>query len=529
MTRKPNIVQELHGQRASSRCHRDDSPCPELSAVVADRKNKERNNSMRRVSLLAYFFVALVCVSPLAVLCQPVSPRPFPPRASMQPRSSLSTSPAPVDPREATITLGNVTNKTIQPLLGVNIGPAPAGRTPPNADLTQAYQSIGVTLVRTHDFPRALDMTIMYPDRKLDPTRSESYDFRASDEKWRAIINGRFEPYFRLGDSWNNSRPPANDLERANWVRAAVEVVRHYRQGQWNGFTTPFRYVEIWNEPDSQQFWPKPHTPHEYYALYAETAKALKSAFPDLQVGGPGITPVGFHTPSGKSWCGNFLLYVKQHNAPLDFFSWHLYSNNPAEYAEATRFYRALLDEHGFRATALHVTEWNTDTRLLQDMSSEALALRTGAKGAAILTAAWIAMQDNGITVAAIYRGPDPDMQMPTFYGIFYADGQPKRSALAFALWSRLAAHPHRVDLSVTPAPTPLWALAGQNDGGEVAILLANPTPIPVHYVVKGLEGRRLMVYDVNKGTDRVRSRNVTGSALDIGGEAVQLIVASQQ
>jgi hypothetical protein len=37
------------------------------------------------------------------------------------------------------------------------------------------------------------------------------------------------------------------------------------------------------------------------------------------------------------------------------------------------------------------------------------------------------------------------------------------------------------------------------------------------------------MVYDVNKGTDRVRSRNVTGSALDIGGEAVQLIVASQQ
>jgi hypothetical protein len=64
---------------------------------------------------------------------------------------------------------------------------------------------------------------------------------------------------------------------------------------------------------------------------------------------------------------------------------------------------------------------------------------------------------------------------------------------------------------------------------GEVAILLANPTPIPVHYVVKGLEGRRLMVYDVNKGTDRVRSRNVTGSALDIGGEAVQLIVASQQ
>ena len=121
----------------------------------------------------------------------------------------------------------------------------------------------------------------MYADRMRDPTSPQSYDFRASDAMWRAIVEGGFEPYFRLGDSWNNARPPANAQERANWVRAAVEVVRHYREGQWDGFTTPFRYVEIWNEPDNQQFWPRPHDSQEYFQLYVETAQALKQAFSD--------------------------------------------------------------------------------------------------------------------------------------------------------------------------------------------------------------------------------------------------------
>ncbi len=414
------------------------------------------------------------------------------------------------------------TQKTIRPLLGVNIGPAPAGKAG-NADLTTAYQQIGVNLVRTHDFYGALDMAMMYPDRTRSPADSGSYDLKSSDAMWKAIVEGGFEPYFRIGDSWNNARPPANAQERANWARAAVEIVRHYRQSQWNGFTTPFRYVEIGNEPDSEQFWPRPHTPREYYELYVETAYALKQAFPDLQVGGPGLTPAGAFAPQGKKWLHDFLTFVRQKNAPLDFFSWHLYSNNPADWATAAQFYRSELDATGFQATAMHVTEWNTDIRTTGDRSAEAFALRTGGKGASILTAAWMAMQEDGVSVATFYRGPDPDMDAPTFYGLFYADGRPKRSALAFSLWAQLAAYPRQLHISAS-RPTALWVLAGQNEAGKAALLIANPTEAAVCYAVAGVEEHQLTLLQVNDADDRLQSLTASGNAVEISGYSVQWI-----
>lgn len=310
--------------------------------------------------------------------------------------------------------------------------------------------------------------------------------------------------------------------ERVNWVRAAVKVVRHYRHGQWNGFTTPFRYIEIWNEPDNQQFWPKPHTAVEYFQLYAETARALKQAFPDVLVGGPGLTPAGALAPQGNRWTRDFLTFVKQNNAPLDFFSWHLYSNHPNDWGTAARFYRGELDALGFRTTTMHVTEWNTEIRQVGDTSAEAIALRTGGKGAAILTAAWIAMQENGITVATIYRGPDPALDARTFYGIFYADGKPKRSALAFALWAKLAAHPQRLALTYTPHPN-FWALAGQNAAGEIALLLANPTPTPIRYSVTA--HRAVMLWQVNAASDQVQSLVPTSTTIELGEYTTQLVM----
>lgn len=473
-----------------------------------------------RVSNL-YSLVLIVLV--LVLACNPTTP---PPTQTSAPATALPVSPpATISLCQpgATLTVGGTTNRTIHPLLGVNIGPVPAGNDPANANLTDAYRQIGVNLIRTHDFYGPLDMAVMYPDRRRDPADPQSYDFRASDEIWQAIVDGGFEPYLRLGDSYNNATPPANAQERANWVRAAVEIVRHYRQGQWNGFTTPFRYVEIWNEPDNRQFWPQPHTPQEYFQLYVETAQALKQAFPDLLVGGPGLTPAGALTPRGQAWTRDFLASVRQNQAPLDFFSWHMYSNDPNDWARAAQFYRGELDAYGFQTAAMHVTEWNSEVRQLGDQSAEALALRTGGKGAAILTAAWIAMQENGVAIATFYRGPDPSMDAPEFYGLFYANGNPKRIALAFQLWSQLAAHPQQVTVSASPE-TGLWVLAGQNDSGEIAILVANPTDMPVCYAVVGLDGRPLDLFQVNDDSEQVQSLTADGSGIEIGGYTVQLI-----
>ena len=413
-------------------------------------------------------------------------------------------------------------------MLGVNIGPTRAGKDPNNADLTSAYRQIGVTLIRTHDYYGPLDMAVMYPDRRRDPADPRSYDFRASDAMWQAIVNGGFEPYLRLGDSYNNATPPANAHERANWVNAAVAVVRHYRKGQWNGFSTPFRYVEIWNEPDNQRFWSRPRNALEYFQLYVETALALKRAFPDLLIGGPGVTQTGAFTPQGNKWVHDFLTYVKQSNAPLDFFSWHLYSNDPDEWHSAARFYRQELASLGFQAAQMHVTEWNTDTRQVGDQSADAFALRVGGKGAAILTAAWIAMQENGVAEAAFYRGPDPAMDAPTFYGMFFANGQPKPVALAFSLWARLAAHPQRLAVSSAPHGM-LRLLAGQNQAGEIALLIANPTDMPVKYTISGVDARRLALFQVSDASEQVQSLTLTGNVMGIGGNSVQMVAIARQ
>jgi hypothetical protein len=155
-----------------------------------------------------------------------------------------------------------------------------------------------------------------------------------------------------------------------------------------------------------------------------------------------------------------------------------MYSNDPQNYVTAAQFYRTELDAHGFESVTMHVTEWNTDARG-RDKSITDEEARLGGRGAAILTAAWIALQQNGVTESMLYRGPDPDINASTFYGIFYADGRPKRSALAFTIWSEFAKYSRALNITLSE-PKGLWILAGQNANGETAILLSNPTDQPI-------------------------------------------------
>ena len=131
-----------------------------------------------------------------------------------------------------TLTIGARTGASVQPLLGINAGPGPQGDSG-NVDLTAAYQQRGVNLVRNHDYYGPLDMSTLYPDRSKDPLLQSSYNFtgvldaryaRSSDSVFASIVGGGFEPYFRLGDSYNNVKAP-DSTQRANWVQAAVQVL----------------------------------------------------------------------------------------------------------------------------------------------------------------------------------------------------------------------------------------------------------------------------------------------------------------
>lgn len=359
------------------------------------------------------------------------------------------------------LTVSELTGRQVRPLLGVNAGPVPSGE-PGNADLTDEYRAAGVELVRTHDFYGAMDMSTIYPNQNADPQLASSYDFTLSDTTCQAILDGGFELYLRLGDSYNNSRAVTN---RANFVKAAVEVVRHYKEMAASRGRA-MRYVEVWNEPDGGRFWKG--TREEFYTLFADLVVALKSAFPELKVGGPGLTPAGFLSPQGQAYTKSFLDFLKARNIALDFFSWHIYTNNPEEFLTAAKFYRSELDARGYKTTAMHLSEWNTEYR--EGPNSDP-AVRTGAKGAALMTTAWIYQQASDIELSAFYRGNDTSPKLPTFHGLFYADGRPKPVGLAFSLWAQFARY---VLERKTTTSLPLVAISAENASGEMAILLAN-------------------------------------------------------
>ena len=80
------------------------------------------------------------------------------------------------------------------------------------------------------------------------------------------------------------------------------------------------------------------------YLFYVRTSKLLKRRFPHLRVGGPASGTSGSFFPCGDmssesigmSWIKGFLQAVREHEAPLDFFSWHYYGQGQGQTSMAT-------------------------------------------------------------------------------------------------------------------------------------------------------------------------------------------------
>ena len=74
-------------------------------------------------------------------------------------------------------------------------------------------------------------------------------------------------------------------------------------------------YFEVWNEPDLPIFFHGKQS--DYFRLYAETAKTIKSVDPALRVGGP--------STSACRWIPEFRRYCEENHIPCDFLTTHHY------------------------------------------------------------------------------------------------------------------------------------------------------------------------------------------------------------
>ena len=371
----------------------------------------------------------------------------------------------------------------IRPLHGGNCGPLQEGGL---IDLSAHFRDIAVPHTRLHDChwpdPNIVDIHAVFPDFKSDPSKPESYDFRRTDDYVQAVINTRSKVIYRLGESIEHTRtkyrvhPPA---DHDKWAAVCVGVIRHYNEGWAAGHRLDIRYWEIWNEPENRPaMWTG--TDEDYFRLYETTAKAIKARFPDLKVGGPSLGSTGklvngeFHP---TEFMTAFLKRCRDRSIPLDFFSWHLYTNDPAECVARAKGVRRVLDEHGFKSAELHFNEWNYlpdrdwGPVMLQGQGKQRQAFYDrmgGVEGAAFSAAVLINLQDSPIDVANYFMSDNQP------FGLFTQHGVPKKTFHAFRAFSMMLATPLRVGAAGGDASR-LAVCAGLNaEKSELRILVSN-------------------------------------------------------
>ncbi|MBQ7934820.1 MAG: hypothetical protein IJ333_00505, partial [Clostridia bacterium] len=236
---------------------------------------------------------------------------------------------------------------------------------------------------------RYVDIPNIFRDFDADETDPANYDFAFTDVMIEAMYQHDLKPIFRLGVTIENQchikayriHPPK---DFAKWARICEHIVRHYNEGWANGFYYNIEYWEIWNEPENgtkghNQMWTG--TPEQYFELYDIAAKHLKKCFGDtIKVGGYGACGFCgiFYDPQKygvdlhpieidhkyETWMHrlnflfDFLRYIKEHQSPIDFFSWHSYYNVQKTVIQQL-FLERTLKEYGYEGLEIHMNEWN--------------------------------------------------------------------------------------------------------------------------------------------------------------------------
>lgn len=368
----------------------------------------------------------------------------------------------------------------IRPLHGVNNGPVNYGET---VDLSQYYRQLAIPFVRLHDSewpnPDVVDIHAVFPDLHGDPGAEKDYRFSRTDDYIRAIVDTGAGIVYRLGESIEHSKKkynvaPPGDYEK--WAAACIGIIRHYNEGWANGPRHGIRYWEIWNEPENRpSMWTG--SDEDYYRLYGTAARAIKARFGDVMVGGPSVGAQGQLVEGHlqpSPFLRGFLEYCRDNSVPLDFFSWHTYTDDPYLFAQKARAIRVLLNEYGFARTESHLNEWNylpeNDWTPLS-LAGQGLKRRRwfekmgGAQGAAFVVCALIYLQDSPIDVANYYAGDTNP------FGLFDRYGAPKKTFYAMKAFRMLLDTPVRVKASAG-RPGESAVCAGMNkDNTELTIL----------------------------------------------------------
>ena len=297
----------------------------------------------------------------------------------------------------------------IKPMHAVNNGPVYKFASDQRVTNIDSYRDAGIPYARTHDASfyatyggeHTVDVNFIFPDFNADPYDPESYDFCLTDEYLKVIEYAGTKVFYRFGskiEHWKkkyNTLPP-KDFKK--WAVICEHIIKHYNYGWSDGFNMGIEYWEIWNEPDldsddsdNKRCWGG--TKKEFFELYHIAAKHLKACFPELKIGGPALA-------HNIEWAEDFL---RQLDAPLDFFSWHIYADDPKKVYEKTELIRKLLDKYGFEDTESILNEWNYVRGWEGDDWIHSLKAEKGLKGASFTAGTMCVEQYSSLDMLMYY------------------------------------------------------------------------------------------------------------------------------
>ena len=376
----------------------------------------------------------------------------------------------------------------VKPLHGVNNSPVTYG------DKLPGFVAAGIPYVRTHDTAgafggaRFIDVANIFPDWNADENDPASYDFAFTDAYLKGITSSGCKVFYRLGATIENHHklkayhihPP---VDNAKFARVCEKIVAHYNDGWADGFRYGIEYWEIWNEPENPNMWTG--TREQFFEFYRVVANHLKRKYPHLRVGG--YAGCGFYgmnrhnnsefTRGFVTWFEEFLKFVTapETAAPLDFYSWHLYTTDPLEIIMHAEYVDRKLKAAGLKDCENIFNEWNfVDFR--NENRFEDMKLMPGA---CFVGAAFILMQHSPIDKAMYYDA------LPTrgYCGLYeYPSLRPTKTFAVFQAFNEL----YHLGTAVDAAPNPekdIYLLAAKNaEGTRGKILVINRRFAGIHF-----------------------------------------------
>ena len=334
----------------------------------------------------------------------------------------------------------------IKEMNGVNNGPIFAKKAQSKGNDIY-YRNARIPYARIHDAylchayggDHTVDITAVFPDFSKNPDDPKAYDFAVTDKYLSTIVAVGTKVFFRLGESIDHRVKKYNvwaPKDFGKWARICEHIILHYNEGWNNGFHYDIEYWEIWNEPDldrEEKNWryaPRNWggSQEQFFDFYETAAKHLHKCFPDLKIGGPALC-------ESLEWAEEFIAEMARRKVPMDFFSWHIYTNTPEKLVAFGQSLRKILDANGYEGIESICDEWNYLRNWNVDYVYTLQAVASH-KGAAFNAACFTLAQSSDIS-KLLYYDARPNTALNGLFS--FTTYRPLPGYYPFYFWSKLS------------------------------------------------------------------------------------------